>query len=268
MKKRIYLGLFLSIFCQVCALNVGAQNNLLKDDFGKLSFDVNLNKNDYFPLEPLFAQVKVTNNTDKSLNILSTPDFKRLYLIVKFGGKRKVFNTLFLTSGSRPGFGIVIDKGQSIDADIVLETYLAEIFPEYGQYQIQFVLSNGKTEKLRKEIRSDIKEIIIKEPFGINKEAIEFLRQNQEQSLFWWKESGEQESIEKNGRPLIEEFVNKYSETVFGELAVYQLGIHYLNGGYIEPAKLEFEKIKNSTNKYVADKAKSSLAEIRLNQKQ
>ncbi len=262
MKKQIYLRLFFLVFCLSCILNATAQDKFAKDDFDKLSLNIGLNKTNYFPLEPIFVQMEVFNKTDNSLKLLSTPDFKRISLAVVFNGKRKIFNSLFLTGQSRPGFGTIINKGQSLSENIVLETYLAEMFPEYGQYQIQFILDNGRDTDLRKEIRSEIKEIIIEKPTGINKDAVEFLRQNQLQSLFWWKEASEKESLEKNGKSLVEEFANKYSESVFGELAIYQLGLHFNNGGYIERAKLEFEKIKNSNNKYVADNAKKSLTEI------
>jgi hypothetical protein len=149
-------------------------------------------------------------------------------------------------------------KDESIEGNVVLEKMLDEIFTQYGHYEIQFVLDDGTGT----QILSDVKAVNIYEPTGTNKEAVDFLRKNQNKAFLWWKSSSERENISRNGRPLIEEFTARFSETVFGEYAHYQLGLHYMNGRETEKAKIEFEKIKYSENPVIATEAQRNLDKL------
>jgi hypothetical protein len=72
-----------------------------------------------------------------------------------------------------------------------------------------------------------------------------------------WAHDGEK------SEPLLKTFVDKYGQSVYGELAISSLGSIYLAGrGDLEKASIQFEKIRASKHKVIADEAKRSLAEI------
>lgn len=263
MKKKIYKQTIILVACLLFVLDVNAQSEFMKDDFDKLSFSVQTNKSDYFPLEPILLRFEVSNTTEEDLKLNTRPDPKRISVEITFNGIVKSFSSPFLIGPGRSGLGDLFEKGQILNKDVLLDTYLDEMFPEYGKYQVSIILNNGRDDEMKASTRSNTFEITIKKPTGINKAAIEFLRQNQNQSLFWWKEKNDEASIASTGKPLIENFANKYSKSVFGEYAALLLGQHYSNSGEIERAKIEFEKIKGSSNKYVAENAKERLFELK-----
>ncbi len=259
MKKQICLALIFLIFGFASVSGINAQETVLKEDFGKLSLNVELNKSEYIPLEPLFVQIKVSNQTQDTLSLLSIPDFKRLFVEVTSNGITKTVGSLYTSGPGRGSFPVEVKKGQAFSKAVALEVNLSKMFPEPGQYQMRFVLYNGRDKGLGGQIKSEIKEITIKKPTGIDKVAIEFLRKNMDQSsdvLFWWKD-------QNKWQELMEKFVQDYSESEIGEYAIFQLGISYSNGGELDKAETEFEKIKNSSNKYISDNANKSLAEIK-----
>ncbi len=254
----VYLNDVDNASAQATNPTVSEQKIILKDKFNKLSFNVELNKSEYLPLEPIFIQMKVSNETDKPLSLPSIPDFKRLFVEIISDGVNRTVGSLFLIGPGRSSFPVILKKGQSLKNTAVLETNLSKMFPKCGQYRVRFVLDNGRSEELLREIKSDVKEITIKEPTGIDRESVEFLRSNLDQpsdTLFWWKNQSEE-------RELLETFVQKYGQSKIGEYAIFQLGISYSNGGKLEKAQAEFEKVKNSGNKYIADNANEALVEI------
>jgi hypothetical protein len=134
------------------------------------------------------------------------------------------------------------------------ETYqdlgrLSEFFPKPGKYEIQFVFGKFESNKA---------ELIIEEPTGINKEAFSFLNKYVGNSISYdWVWS------EKNGIALLEEFVAKYGKSVYGDQAISYLGNIYKLRDDVDKAQTEFEKIKTSDNKLIADEAKKALEEIK-----
>lgn len=122
-----------------------------------------------------------------------------------------------------------------------------DFFPESGNYQIQFVYGG---------VSSNVIDLTIKEPTGINRAAFEFLSKHQEATSFYWVWE------EKNGIALLEVFVAKYRRSVYGDLAISHLAGIYLAKGDLDMAKAEFEKIKSSKNPVIAKEANTSLADI------
>lgn len=271
MKNFVLKIILFNVVFFVFTTSVISQNLPLKDDFNKLSFSVEFGKDVFIPLEPVFVKAKISNNTDKSLHLSGMPDFKRISIeVMSEKDSSKIFNSLFLIGPDRPGFRTTLDSGQEINENLLLKVNLDEMFPRTGQYKIRFILDNGRDGDDRKVVTSDIKEITIKEPFGIDKEAVEFLRKNQGPSLFWWRTDCEKQVLSQSGKSLLDVFAENYGETVFGEYAIYEKGLNYLSNNELEKAEIEFQKIKETKNFYISEMLDKSFTELKtkkLNQK-
>jgi hypothetical protein len=255
MRKLIGLFILTTVSLVVLAHTSHVQEKS-KDNFEKMSFEVELNKNSYLPLEPIYAKFKFSNQTGAPLAIERPQFLVDSKLRVSFKDKLSEFNRLTLSTGRpqpMPGEIPVFQHGDVYERGYILNTGLEGFFPEPGSYQIQFVLysPDGGT----KSIVSNLIEITIENPRGIDKEAFEFLNKYKNETLFFGGEKG-------NGQFLLETFVNKYSESVYGEYAIYQLGLAYRYKNEIDKAQVEFEKIKSSKNKYIADIANESLEDV------
>lgn len=276
MKKIIILSV-LTMFSLITLVQPfeAQEQNKVEDE---RTLDVQLEKSNYILLEPIYAKFKVTLPSTDIVPKIS----EALSIRVSFKGKTKQFRgiTLNVISSGDPQPLPKIDNGEllglipgvtsSKDTKISSKQVVTEkdtfaerkhlsyekeeiidrvgdFFPEPGNYQIQFVLNGAKSNTI---------DITIEEPLGINKEAFDFLNKYEDaMSFYWiWKE--------KDGISLLETFVNKYGESVYGESAISFLGNVYLAKGEIDKAKAEFEKIKSSENAIVAKEANKSLADI------
>lgn len=247
MKKRSYLITSAVLLCflfftqKVLPQSASTGNA----GFENMSFEIELmDKTDYVPLEPVRIKCKFLNKTNEAQTIIP-PDFKSESGIeVDFNGERKQFYEISLFRVFIARQPMALQVGKEIEQIITLDTKLDEFFPKPGSYSIRLVVraAEGKT------VESNALEINIVEPEGIDKEALNFIRQNKIHNtypmLFTWKEDVKA----KNGKTLLEEFVSKYSESVYGELAIYKLGKLYFIKGENEKARIEFEKLKFSKN--------------------
>ena len=68
--------------------------------------------------------------------------------------------------------------------------------------------------------------------------------------------------VEENGVDLLQTFVGSYSGSIYEEYAIVSLGNYYRSKGEFDKAQNEFEKVKSGNNKYIADNANKSLADI------
>ncbi len=220
------------------------------------SFDVRLNKKTYLLYEPMFAQfaAKLRAQDNKPLFLNETS------VKVKFAGETKDFGKLGLITGSPQRLPkILLPNLDGLSSENNLICYekeenierVREFFPRAGNYQIQFFLHGSA-----KGLASNVIDITIETPTGINKEAFNFLNQYESDTPFDWVWT------QKKGVASLEEFVNKYSQSVYGDLAIQYLGNIYLAKGEFDKAWLEFEKLKNSEHKTLAEDAKRSLVVI------
>jgi hypothetical protein len=246
----------------------------VKDDFDR-TLHVELDKSSYVMLEPMLAKFNLTlPSADRSPRILKSISVK-----ITYNGRTRQFQglTLITTQGEpqplpagnhdgllnngeldslRKGNSNVQPtnveiKSHDFDEEEIIDR-VGEFFPNPGKYQIQFLLHypTGKV------IPSNVIEITVEEPSGIDKEAFDFLNKYENAiSFFWvWKE--------KNGEALLAEFVNKYGGSLYGESAISYLGNVYLAKVDLDKAKAEFEKIKASENSTIARNATNSLTDI------
>ena len=252
--KRITSLIILTMYCLTAFAQVSTVQEKSKEDWKKLTFEVDLNKTNYVQLEPIYGKFKLSNQTE-GLLYTEIPDFLQdTMLRVNFKGKIKEVGRLASYIGRAeklPGHNIPAFQPEGIyEKDLSIEINATEIFPESGNYQIQFFLYGAKG------IASNIIEITIEEPSSINKEAFDYLSKYENAMSFYWVWK------EKDGISLLETFVNKYGESAYGESAISYLGNVYSAKGEIDKAKAEFEKIKSSENAIIAKEANKSLADI------
>ncbi|HEX8737110.1 MAG TPA: hypothetical protein VF721_17395 [Pyrinomonadaceae bacterium] len=257
MKKLVCL-LVLAIF-SLCAFSQSSKAQEKSKDGFERTLKVELEKSKYTLLEPIPAQFKLKiPSTD------ATPKIVRgISIRINFKGQTREFTGLTsnISMGEPqplPGRNIA---GQNTNNELKYYDYAeeeiieraAEFFPEPGNYKIQFFLYGFKG------IASNAIDIIIEEPTGINREALNFLNKYENPLSFQWI------FTEKDGIAQLENFVNKYAESVYGEYAIYQLGLTYFNRGKFDKAKIEFEKLRNSKNKIIAGYAENSLRDTEEN---
>lgn len=264
MKHNNYLIMsVIALGLLLFARDVSAQTvSTQKDGFEKMTFNIAFDKSSYFQLEPITVSCKFANTTDNP-QAAHIPYFKtQSSLDVYFKGKKKQFNSItsfsvLMASGSP----LIFKPGDRYEDEITLDTSLDEFFPQPGTYMIQLSLT-GSEGKL---IQSNSLEIIIKEPKGIDKEAFDFIQQNKAHNrypiLFVWNNDIKC----KDGKILLEEFVSKYSESLYGEYAIYQLGNYYFRNHEPEKAKIELEKLKFSNNPRIAKEAGATLSDVEKN---
>ncbi len=252
--KKIFL-LFTAIiivlaFTQTSFLQEGNNNG-----FERMTFEVSLDKNSYVLLEPVFVKFKFSNQTGIP-QIADSPVFiEESKLKVSFKGKTTIFNELSSGVGKPFRFPSAFQpNGFSSSEEIIASAFTGFFFSEPGNYQIQFVLRSSDGSKF---IESNVIELQIMHPQGINKGAFDFMKRNKNFfGMSSWNPKGKEEET------LLEWFVNNYGQSAYGEVAISNLASLYLSKGDIDKAHREFEKVKDSNHKSIADDAKNSLAKI------
>lgn len=228
-----------------------------KDDFKKMSFEVELNKTEFVLLEPIGIKFRFANKTNQPQTSFAPTFLTETTVKISRNDKnwdRSLYN-LSISIPVRPPR--LFMPGQTVESNgIVQPNFENKFFPEPGIYQLQFFLSADGIRKLP----SAVFEVEIKRPTGIDKEAFDYLMKYQSQSsseLFYF-------DGRKNGNdaPRLEKFVAKYGSTAYGEYAIFSLGNFYLFYDEFEKAEVEFEKIKTSDNKIIADATAKALAEV------
>lgn len=250
-SKRLTV-LFILLMVSSIAFTQTSDSDIKRNSgFKKLSFEFELNKNNYLPFEPLFVKFRLSNQTKTPL-AADRPQFLHdsVLKVMNFRGESKEITNLTLTSSGGPllpGPIPILQPLQSYEEEEKVPVISSDVFAEPGKYQIQFLICG---------IESNVIEITVNKPLGIDKEAFDFL--NKHGKDVWFGNI----FLEKDGLALMEIFVNRYAQSGYGELAIYQLGLRYFYTDQLDPAQREFEKIKTSSNKLIAETAKKSLADI------
>lgn len=256
MRKLIYLIGFFMVGLVTVAQDHGVKEKT-EDGFENMTFQVVLDKDTYILMEPAYVKLKFSNQTQKPQT--TYPPFfpSDTAIRVNSDGKVREFTFAFVSFGKpNPFFPIVYQPGAVYEEVLNLNTN--GFFPVPGNYQVQFVLGGAAGAKT---ISSNIINVTITEPLGLDKEAYEFLKKYEKSNIFlgWIHVApGEKSMI-----PTLEEFVFHYSQTPYGDLAIYHLGRKYQSKGDLDKAMAEFEKLKFSNKKYIADLADQAIKEVR-----
>ena len=100
-------------------------------------------------------------------------------------------------------------------------------------------------------------------PEGLDKNAFNFINGQVKNIRFGSTLFGVMLLQEKNGSDLLKMFVDRYGESGYGVYAIDMLGTYYLSYEKdMDKAEAEFEKIKSSENKFIANNACKILKEI------
>jgi hypothetical protein len=206
----------------------------------------------YLPYEPLFVKFILSNRTNEPI-AARKPQFlhNAKLLVTNLQGKTTEVSGLTLTTGGGPllpgeAQSSLLRPSQRYE-EIDIPYISPDVMSEPGKYTIQFLLS---------DLRSNIIDVVIEEPKGIDKQAFEFL--NTHGKDVWFGNIFEQ----RDGLRSMEEFVILYGQSKYGDEAIYQLGKRYMITGQKEKAQRELEKIKNSKNLFIAENVKEMLAKI------
>lgn len=250
MKKILAIIALLIVSSIVIAQTTDSKLNKT-DDFEKLAFDVQFNKKSYLPIEPMFVKFRVSNLTSEIIRA-EPPQFllHSFVKVVKPTGKIVKLGNLSLTSGggvNLPG-GMNCLRPQQSYEEVGVPAFDPNVFADVGNYQIQFYL-NG--------VESNVIELEILYPIGINKSAFEFL--NVHGKDIWFGKILQ----EKEGDQLLKTFVEQYSTSDYGDYAIASLGKYYLFFEKdLDKARAELEKIKANENPMIANEAKKLIADI------
>lgn len=245
-------------------LPIGVSGQNAGSEFGinpDMSLNVAVEKTSYIQWEPITLHARFENRTDRPLSSLVPSLISEGAIVVESGMEKRQFNELSIFRSMLARQPVTFSPGQGIDEEFTLERALDEFFPKPGTYSIRIVLNGTDGRK----IVSNPVEIIIDGATGIDKEALEFIKRNKIHSrypmLFTWNTDIKNE----DGMTLLEAFVSKYSSSVYGETAIYQLGNYYFRKEEYERAQAELEKLKFSRNPRIAKIASDTLLDVNKN---
>lgn len=217
-----------------------------QNKFCNLKLEVEAFKKQYFPLEPIQFSYKIFNPTDSSIEI------SRAYVDFTFHLEvRKDNKTISPQLSNIRGRteNILIQPNQKIEGKEFLNFKLSNIFPDYGKYELVFTIYGRESDKeLRGKISSNKVEIIIEKPTGLNAQALDFIYKTHPNPLIYGVFRGWDDKRENKTKTPAEEFVEKYSGSVYGNYAILALAYQYKYEKKYELAKRELNKLKNKEN--------------------
>lgn len=256
MNKRSYVSICLILMAFIVFVyDAKGQKN---DNLSRTnqSWEVRLNKGFYFLHEPIFAHFETTLlgderkpvfRYDASIKVTFQGETKDFGVLSRGGAAEELPNVILST----PGPGLNESRSRTFKSDEYIER-VDELFPKAGIYEIQFFWHKPSGITASNSIQ-----ITIQEPTGgAEKQAFDFLNKNENPISFnWiWKR--------KDGVSNLENFVARYSESVYGEAAIRYLANVYKARGEIDKAQVEFEKLRSSKNKPFSDEAEVAISEI------
>ncbi|MGI9108237.1 MAG: tetratricopeptide repeat protein [Pyrinomonadaceae bacterium] len=235
MNKRIILIAALSfIMLAGASLSVIiAQQNATPEmgSFTELTLELSSTKNRFVRLEPIPVTFTLSNQTEKEIRGHASLSLSSLYLDLYIqhnsGEMQKIDG---LTKESRY-FGVTssnIRQGERFRRRHLLSLNLDNLFPETGVYRLQVVFQD---DSLKEMIKSNIIDINIVEPTGVDLEAFNYLSQVDTSDFF--------EGVTNSSPEKAVEFVARFGDSSYGPYAIYQLGqFHFLKGDYPEAMRL------------------------------
>ena len=253
-KTRILIttSLFALIVCallvilskQIVSNTVKAQNEL-----PKLSMEISSDQDSYLQAEPISINVKLSNRTNQPISwrgyLGVGPNFN--FLVRDTNGVKPPWEGWKIAAGI---YSIlrVMPPGEQIQQDVLLDHGLSQVlFPRPGRYDLQFefVYRTDSEGSQQVKILSNSISITINEPQGKDLQAYEYLKGPLEQAR-----------RQPNVRTLAQieqEFVDRYSNTVYAKYIIFQLANTYQTLGEDEKAFRELCKISGQNFYYSKD---------------
>lgn len=206
-------------------------------------------KKEYLRSEPIALKCSFSNKTVRQQNSI-LPDFSSEGMItVSSNGIERSYR---MDSRSVPRRPMRFEPKSGFEEDILLDTDLDIMFPSTGTFSIYFSLPTYRGYTLK----SNPVQIKINEPAGRDKEALDFFTRHkaflETRQLFGWFRH-----VKLDGRQtILEQFVNDYPDTVYGDLAALRLGTYFRERSDTHRASVLFERASRSDNLRIANDAK------------
>lgn len=219
-------------------------------DYSELSFEVEAGKAVYLPYEPIQFRFRLVNRTSRAIEA-KQPDFilsSRLKITEPQGNTYEI-SSLSVSSGGGPSLPGPTPslKPQEKYEEEGIPAIGPKVFNLPGVYQVKFSL-NG--------LESNTIQILIEQPHGKDKEAVEFLEKNGRDPRF-----GSLITAKTDVR-VVKNFVTRFADSPFAEFAIQTLARHYVNQGKYDEAFMTLQRIKGSSVTVLAKQAAKELAEI------
>jgi len=207
--------------------------------FEELTLNLSCRSGNYFPMEPI--EIKLVLRNEKNYPFSGHPHVSLGDGYLRFEVRREGNEFTFFDTDSRYSRDFepvrrMLQPGQSFSCEEILSfRWLSRakrqaqyIFPETGRYFIRAVLRNID---YKSEIQSNVLEVNVVEPSGIDMEALNFLRSKSHRINFLLNTALPDPATKNNNTAEIvsemEEFVNAYAESRYAKYAEFTLGVLY-----------------------------------------
>jgi hypothetical protein len=228
--------------------------------FSDLNFEISMPKETFNQLEPIPITLILSNRTSQTIlghNLLEFWGHYVQLFVSEIGGERQKIKDLTMMHALVDVQNQEIKPGQKHQSKQLIDIDLDKIFPYPGEYQLQAELLDVDGKKV---IKSNHLRIRIVEPKGLDRQAFEFIKNNSNPSYFL---NGYERIVDHKPLSILEEFVSKFSETAYGDYAVFQLsGVYFSNKDY-EKAIKHLEKLAKKADFVFADKVQDYLREAK-----
>jgi len=235
MNKRIILiaALSLIMLAGISLRVITAQQNATPEmgSFTELTLELSSAKKRFVRLEPIPVTFSLSNQTEKEIHGHASLSLNSKYLDLYIQYNDGEMQQIEVPAKTLRYFGVTsrnIKQGERFRQRQLLSLGLDKLFPETGVYRLQVVF---RDDNLKEMVKSNIIEINIVEPKGVDLEAFNYLSQIDAPDFF--------EGVTNTTPEKVIEFVDRFGDSSYAPYAIYQLGqFHFLRGDYPEAARL------------------------------
>lgn len=236
MNKRIILvatistmiaaGAFLSV--------IKAQQNDASEvgKFSELTLEISSKKNRFVRLEPIPVTFTLSNQTEREIPGHTSLSLGSKYLDLYIQHDGGEMQKIEYPAKEPRYFGVTprnIKQGERFNRRHLISLQLDQLFPAAGVYRLQVVFQD---DKLKEMIKSNIIDIKIVEPTGVDLEAFNYLSTQVDASDFF-------EGVIRPSPEKVSEFVDRFGDSSYAPYAIYQLGqFHFIRGDYPEATRM------------------------------
>lgn len=204
-------------------------------------------------LEPIPLLLSLKNEGPTNVEVATVPNLRGPYLelyVVGAGGQMVRMEGLTAESVRIGPARIKLKPEEKYEEKILLTLGVNKYFQEAGTYHVQAVLYDDATGG---KLTSNVLEITVAEPEGVDSQAFDYLMAHVNPSTFF--ENGARKSLDR-----AEEFVQFFPASRYGDYVVYQLGLYYLERKQFDKSVKHFEKLLGKSDFVFSERVKSYFA--------
>lgn len=244
---RIIVGSFAAIALLILSVAIhrsSGQEMSKPGSYSKLKLTVSTGKSIYKLLEPIDFHFVFANETDRPISGRTVVSFRCcMRMEVRHKGETRDAGQLSAISNAMLMKPNVIPPGGKLPQQtITLQFRLSEIFPEPGTYEVRFTQFSDSPEE---KVTSEFVELKIAHLDPYDAAAVDYLKgkSNRNRGIPIEEQAGwSNEELQD----VLEEFLTRYGETSFGDLARYRLAMIYYYTDKLDKAAVLFERLKES----------------------